>query len=82
LSPARSHDSSFEARGRIDEFAVDLKSCGLPGGDAVLFTVTKDIGDDQFNDAKIGIQPFTTGERNMVADGSGGGRYLPTGQLI
>src|SRR5262249_43998403 len=53
----------------------------LPGGDAVLFTVTKSGGDEQFDSAKVVIQSLPTGARTPIVDGSGG-RYLPTGHLI
>lgn len=53
----------------------------LPGGDAVLFTLTKGGGDEQFDSAKIVIESLKTGARTPIVDGSGG-RYLPTGHLI
>jgi len=53
----------------------------LPGGNAVLFTLTKGRDDEQFDSAKVVIQSLATGARTPIVDGSGG-RYLPTGHLI
>jgi len=62
-----------------DEAAFDPQL--LPGGQAVLFTLTKGMGDDRFEDAKVVVQSLKTGERKALVEGSGG-RYLPTGHLI
>src|SRR5262245_27500571 len=62
----------------------------LPGGNAVLFTLTKGRDDEhpssnqvleEFDSAKVVIQSLATGARTPIVDGSGG-RYLPTGHLI
>jgi serine/threonine-protein kinase len=53
----------------------------LPGGDDVLFTLTKGGGDEQFDSAQIVIESLKTGARMPIVAGSGG-RYLPTGHLI
>lgn len=49
----------------------------LPGGQAVLFTVAKDIGN--FDDAQIAVQLLQSGERRILVEGGTFARYAPSG---
>src|SRR5262249_45977873 len=52
----------------------------VPGGQAVVFTANKFIGD--FDQATIEIQSLKTGERTTLVHGGYYGRYVPTGHLL
>jgi eukaryotic-like serine/threonine-protein kinase len=50
----------------------------LPGGRAVLFTVSNGNVDEQ----QIAVQPLDGGARKTLIDGGTSGQYLPTGHLV
>ena len=50
----------------------------LPGGEAVLFTVTS----TNWNDGQIVVQDLETGERRVLVEGGTDGRYVPTGHVV
>jgi hypothetical protein len=52
----------------------------LPGGNAVLFTSSRDSG--AFEDANLVVQSLPTGPRTVVQRGGYHGRYLPSGHLV
>ena len=52
----------------------------LPGGAAVLFSVTTGLG--PWDDAQVVAQSLSTGERTVLVRGGSDARYLPTGHLI
>ncbi len=52
----------------------------LPGGEAVLLTVY--TGGGIFDDARILAYSLKTGERRVLIEGGGDGRYVPTGHLL
>jgi serine/threonine-protein kinase len=54
----------------------------LPGGQAVLFTITSEAGVDRWDKARIVVQPLGGGERKMIIEGGSDARYLPTGHLL
>src|SRR5262249_4210852 len=55
----------------------------LPGGDALLFTLsTASGGADSWDTAKIVIQSLKSGERNTLVPAGSDGRYVPTGDII
>jgi hypothetical protein len=51
----------------------------LPGGRAVLYTVSAVIG--VFTNAWLAVQPLPTGTSQIVQRGGFYGRYLPSGHL-
>lgn len=54
----------------------------LPGGDAVLFTMTTVTGEPQWDQAQIVVQSLRTAQRTKLLDGARDARYLPTGHLV
>jgi Tol biopolymer transport system component len=54
----------------------------LPGGQAVLFTIASESGEDRWDKARIVAQPLAGGARKTIIDGGSGARYLPTGHLL
>jgi serine/threonine-protein kinase len=54
----------------------------LPGGQAVLFTIASDSGDDRWDKAHIVVQPLAGGARKTIIEGGSDARYLPTGHLL
>ena len=60
------------------EFSYRLPHA-LPGGKALLFTVTR--GPLQWDDAQIVVRSLETGEQKVVTEGADA-RYLPTGHLV
>ena len=54
----------------------------LPGGQAVLFTITSEAGVDRWDKARIVVQPLGGGERKMIIEGGSDARYLPSGHLL
>jgi eukaryotic-like serine/threonine-protein kinase len=54
----------------------------LPGGKAVLFTLTKSTGTDQWEKAQIVVQTVKSGERKTLIEGGSDARYLPTGHIV
>src|SRR5262249_23271828 len=53
----------------------------LPGGDALLFTLASTSSSDPWDDAKIMVQSFKSGERHVLISGGSDARYL-TGHII
>jgi serine/threonine-protein kinase len=53
----------------------------LPGGEWLLFTVTKSTGANRWNEASIVVQSLATGERRLLRSGGFDARYLPTGHI-
>jgi len=51
----------------------------LPGGNAILFTVTRGGAPD---DSQIDVQRLDTGERKVLIRGGTFGRYVPPGHLV
>ena len=51
----------------------------LPGGEALLFTVSNGVGWDEFDVAALRLD---TGERITVVEGGHTGRFVPTGHLV
>jgi serine/threonine protein kinase len=51
----------------------------LPGGRAVLYTTSKNLGN--YNDGDIVVQPLPSGSRKILVRGGYFGRYLPSGHL-
>ncbi len=54
----------------------------LPGGQAVLFTIASERGDDRWDKAHIVVQPLAGGARRTIIEGGSDARYLPTGHLL
>jgi serine/threonine-protein kinase len=54
----------------------------LPGGQAVLFTIASESGDDRWDKAHIVVQPLAGGARKTIIEGGSDARYLPTGHLL
>ena len=54
----------------------------LPGGQAVLFTIASEGGDDRWDNARIVVQPLAGGARKTIIEGGSDARYLPTGHLL
>jgi serine/threonine-protein kinase len=53
----------------------------LPGGEWLLFTVTKTTGPNRWDEAAIVVQSLMTGERRELRSGGFDARYLPTGHV-
>src|SRR5262245_11698421 len=54
----------------------------LPGGQAVLFTIASESGEDRWDKARIVAQPLAGGPRKTIIDGGSDARYVPTGHLL
>jgi len=57
----------------------------LPGGDAVLFTLTNvdaGLSTDSQKDGRVVVQSLTSGEATTVLEGANDARYLPTGHIV
>jgi eukaryotic-like serine/threonine-protein kinase len=54
----------------------------LPGGDWILFTVTRTLGGSRWDMADIVVESVASGERRVLRRGGSDGRYLPTGHLV
>jgi serine/threonine-protein kinase len=54
----------------------------LPGGDLVLFSVTRATGAARWNRADVVVQSVSTGERTVVLQGGSDARYVSTGHLV
>ncbi len=53
----------------------------LPGGQWLLFTITKATGSNRWNEADIVIQSLASGERRIFRSSGFDARYLPTGHI-
>ena len=54
----------------------------LPGGDWVLFTLTRTAGASRWDEADIIAESLTSGERRVIRSGGSDARYVPTGHLV
>jgi eukaryotic-like serine/threonine-protein kinase len=54
----------------------------LPGGRAVLFSLTTSTTIDRWDSAEIVVQTLQTGERKTLVRGGSDARYVPTGHLV
>ena len=81
--------SRISANGGVPEIVV--KASGneqyylpqlLPGGRAILYTVTSALGPDRWNQAEIVAQTLATGERTVLVKGGYQATYLPSGHLV
>ena len=54
----------------------------LPGGDAVLFTVTTGPEFDRWEHGRIVAQRLTSADRKVLVEGASAGTYLPSGHLV
>jgi Tol biopolymer transport system component len=54
----------------------------LPGGEWILFTLSKGGGADRWSKAAIVVQSLKSGERKTLINGGSDARYAPTGHLI
>jgi Tol biopolymer transport system component/predicted Ser/Thr protein kinase len=55
----------------------------LPGGNAVLFTLSaSNTGSGRWNSAQIIAQSLTSGERKVLIEGGNDARYVPTGHIL
>jgi eukaryotic-like serine/threonine-protein kinase len=53
----------------------------LPGGEWLLFTLSKTAGANRWNDADIVVQSLKSGERRVLRSGGFDARYLPSGHI-
>ena len=77
VSAAGGTPEAFSTRkeGEVDHDYPDF----LPGGDAVLFTISQT---GSWDDAQLVVQSLDTGERHVVLEGGFYGRFVPTGHLV
>jgi serine/threonine-protein kinase len=55
----------------------------LPGGESILYTASTGQSIDEWDKAKIYVQPLKGGgPRKLVVDGGTDGRYIPTGHIV
>src|SRR5262249_50604782 len=54
----------------------------LPGGKAVLFTLSSGTDPDRWDKAQIVVQTLASGERKTLIEGGSDGRYVPTGHIV
>ena len=54
----------------------------LPGGEWVLFTLTRATGLTRWDEAQIVVQSLESGERQILWEGGSDARYVPTGHLV
>ena len=54
----------------------------LPGGEWLLFTLTRGTGATRWDEADIVIESLSTGERRVLRSGGSDARYAPTGHLV
>jgi serine/threonine-protein kinase len=54
----------------------------LPGGDALLFTVSVSLNTLAWDRAKIVVQSLKTGVRKLLIEGGSDARFVPTGHII
>ena len=54
----------------------------LPGGDAVIFTVTTAIGGNRWDQGAVVAEPLGGGERTVLVRGGSDARYIDPGYLI
>ncbi len=54
----------------------------LPGGDSLMFTLSKETGTDRWDKAQIVIQSMKSGVRKILIPGGSDARYVPTGHIV
>jgi Tol biopolymer transport system component len=54
----------------------------LPDGDSVLFSVTKKMGPNRWDQAQVVVQSLSSGKRTVVVQGGSEARYLSTGHVV
>ena len=54
----------------------------LPGGEWVLFTLTRTTGPTRWDEAQIVVQSLESGERKVLWEKGSDARYVPTGHLL
>ena len=54
----------------------------LPGGEWVLFSLTRAGGPTRWDEAQIVVQSLDSGERKILWEGGSDARYVPTGHLV
>jgi Tol biopolymer transport system component len=54
----------------------------LPGGRAVLFSVTSKLGPNRWDEAQIVVEDLSSHKRIVVAEGGSDPRYLKTGHVV
>ena len=54
----------------------------LPGGEWVLFSLTRATGSTRWDEAQIVVQSLESGERKILWEGGSEARYVPTGHLV
>jgi serine/threonine-protein kinase len=54
----------------------------LPGGDRILFGLTKGIGPERWDNARVVVQSLSSGHRMIVVERGGDARYLPSGHVV
>ena len=52
----------------------------LPGGKAVIFTISK--GAQRWDDTQVVVRSLETGQQTVLIEGGADGRYVPTGHLV
>jgi Tol biopolymer transport system component len=77
------------ANGGLPQVLVGVKSDErahrpqmLPGGEAILFTLSKGSGPDIWDTSEIVVQSLKSGERKTLISGGSDARYLRTGHLV
>ena len=54
----------------------------LPGGAAVLFSVTRGLGPTRWGEAQVVAQSLSSGQRTVIAEHGADAHYLPTGHVV
>ena len=54
----------------------------LPGGRAILFSVTRNQGPNRWDEAQVVVEDSLSDTRTVVVEGGSDPRYLPTGHVI
>ena len=54
----------------------------LPGGRAILFSVTRKLGPNRWDEAQVVAEDLSSHTRTVVVEGGSDPRYLPTGHVI
>jgi hypothetical protein len=54
----------------------------LPGGRAVLFSVTRNLGPNRWDEAQVVAEQLSSHQRTVVVEGGSDPRYLKTGHVI
>ena len=54
----------------------------LPGDEWILFTTTRETGENRWNEADIVARSLQSEERRVLVEGGSHGRFVPTGHLV